>query len=216
MKYSIALFIGATSAMKITQMDAPSFWPGPTWTQNHPSASGLIQLSSCEAAQLNGVTCGPSDTQLFATGMNGDEDLGQDITMKGEKFHYNQQSLVQWTPVEVKQDLEKNPLCHGTNGAPGVNCKVEACTGTNGPLDGHVGTPCTRAEPDAVPHYNTDPTAGRPYATTGDLTPSDPAPPVPAQVVLQLSADPAPAPEKVSVLDPKICKTHTSFYGQKK
>jgi len=25
---------------------------------------------------------------LFATGMNGDEDLGQDITMKGEKFHY--------------------------------------------------------------------------------------------------------------------------------
>jgi hypothetical protein len=24
----------------------------------------------------------------FATGMNGDEDLGQDITMKGEKFHY--------------------------------------------------------------------------------------------------------------------------------
>jgi len=22
--------------------------------------------------------------------MNGDEDLGQDITMKGEKFHYNQ------------------------------------------------------------------------------------------------------------------------------
>jgi hypothetical protein len=27
---------------------------------------------------------------LFATGMNGDEDLGQDITMKGEKFHYKQ------------------------------------------------------------------------------------------------------------------------------
>lgn len=22
--------------------------------------------------------------------MNGDEDLGQDITMKGQKFHYNQ------------------------------------------------------------------------------------------------------------------------------
>ena len=29
----------------------------------------------------------------FATGMNGDEDLGQDITMKGEKFHYKQQQL---------------------------------------------------------------------------------------------------------------------------
>jgi hypothetical protein len=34
--------------------------------------------------------------QLFATGMNGDEDLAQDITMKGEKFHYAQdESLVQ-------------------------------------------------------------------------------------------------------------------------
>ena len=27
----------------------------------------------------------------FATGMNGDEDLGEDITMKGNKFHFNQQ-----------------------------------------------------------------------------------------------------------------------------
>jgi hypothetical protein len=26
----------------------------------------------------------------FATGMNGDEDLGQDIIMKGDKYHYNQ------------------------------------------------------------------------------------------------------------------------------
>jgi len=26
----------------------------------------------------------------FATGMNGDEDLGEDITMKGDKFHFNQ------------------------------------------------------------------------------------------------------------------------------
>ena len=31
-----------------------------------------------------------SNLVQFATGMNGDEDLGQDITMKGEKFHYNQ------------------------------------------------------------------------------------------------------------------------------
>jgi hypothetical protein len=26
---------------------------------------------------------------LFATGMNGDEDLGQNIIMKGDKYHYN-------------------------------------------------------------------------------------------------------------------------------
>ena len=28
--------------------------------------------------------------QYFATGMNGDEDLAEDITMKGDKFHYLQ------------------------------------------------------------------------------------------------------------------------------
>ena len=32
----------------------------------------------------------PAMNTYFATGMNGDEDLGQDITMKGEKFHYAQ------------------------------------------------------------------------------------------------------------------------------
>ena len=99
----IALFLGATSAVKLG--DAPAYWPGPTWTYNHPSAAGFLQISSCVSAGVEGVTCGPSDVQLFATGMNGDEDLGQDITMKGEKFHYAQDnSLVQteWTPVKVK------------------------------------------------------------------------------------------------------------------
>jgi len=38
------------------------------------SAAGLVQRAS--------------DDQLFATGMNGDEDLGEDITMKGDKFHF--------------------------------------------------------------------------------------------------------------------------------
>ena len=31
----------------------------------------------------------PESNSYFATGMNGDEDLNQDITMKGQKFHYN-------------------------------------------------------------------------------------------------------------------------------
>ena len=44
----------------------------------------------------------------FATGMNGDEDLGEKITMKGEKFSYNQGGL---------------PICNGTNGTPGVDCE---------------------------------------------------------------------------------------------
>ena len=33
----------------------------------------------------------PESNQYFATGMNGDEDLGEDITMKGNKFHFMQQ-----------------------------------------------------------------------------------------------------------------------------
>ena len=31
----------------------------------------------------------PESNSYFATGMNGDEDLGEDITMKGNKFHFN-------------------------------------------------------------------------------------------------------------------------------
>merc|ERR1712167_163339 len=57
-------------------------------------------------------------------------------------------------------------------------------------MGGPTGTPCTMEEPDKIPHYNTDPVAGRPYSTSGNLTPFDPAPPVPAQIVLQLAADP--------------------------
>ena len=33
----------------------------------------------------------PESNSYFATGMNGDEDLGEDITMKGNKFHFIQQ-----------------------------------------------------------------------------------------------------------------------------
>ena len=62
------------------------------------------------------------------------------------------------------------PPCHGNNGPLGINCAVPDCTGTNGPKDGPTGTPCNQEEAASIPHYNTDPTAGRPYATTGDRT----------------------------------------------
>ena len=76
---------------------------------------------------------GPVKNELmaFATGMNGDEDLAEDITMKGDKFHY-----VQRQPVEGVTFAQEDPAA---------------------PVDG---------------------------------------------------------PEKVSTLDPKICKTHTTFYGK--
>merc|ERR1719223_2101278 len=49
---------------------------------------GLASASPCTETPVAGVMC---DHMLFATGMNGDEDLGEDITMKGNKFHFNQQ-----------------------------------------------------------------------------------------------------------------------------
>jgi hypothetical protein len=42
-------------------------------------------IGSIDAHRINQLT---NIGVRFATGMNGDEDLGQDITMKGEKFHY--------------------------------------------------------------------------------------------------------------------------------
>ena len=38
----------------------------------------------------------PIDLKLFASGMNGDEDLGVDIKMKGEPYHFEQK------PIDLK------------------------------------------------------------------------------------------------------------------
>merc|ERR1711934_583777 len=172
----IALFLGATSAVKMG--DAPPYFNEPTWTERMPSAGGFLQINSCVNSGVAGVTCAPPNHELFATGMNGDEDLGEDIIMKGEPYHYHQkgQALAQtkWNPVVV-ESTGALPKCHGNNGPDGKNCDREVCSGTNGPMDGPSGTPCTQEEPDSIPHYNTDATAGRPYATSGDLTATHPS-----------------------------------------
>ena len=91
------------------------------------------------------------------------------------------------------------------------------CTGTNGPKDGPVGTPCTRAEPESIPHYNEDPTAGNPYSDSGNITPTNkqhPATPwVGNNIQLESQVVPeADGPEKVSVIDHPHALTHTTFY----
>merc|ERR1711957_988475 len=55
-------------------------------------AAFAARLNSCLQTGIDGagLTCMPPNTQLFSTGMNGDEDLGEDITMKGKPFHYDQ------------------------------------------------------------------------------------------------------------------------------
>ena len=90
------------------------------------------------------------------------------------------------------------PECHGNNGPLGINCVAPPCSGTNGPKDGPTGTPCLQDEPADIPHYNTDPTAGRPYATTGDRTRTEdglghyPSPPNHADYNNDKAASPAP------------------------
>merc|ERR1712127_179326 len=79
-------------------------------TQRNMKSAAIVALLGCAAAvSLNsciesgvdgaGLTCVPGNSQLFATGMNGDEDLGEDIIMKGKPFHYNQK-LAQEAPEE--------------------------------------------------------------------------------------------------------------------
>ena len=102
----IALLAASTSALRVT--DAPPYFNEPTWTEKMPSAGGFVQVSACLNAEVDGVTCKPPNHELFATGMNGDEDLGQDIIMKGKPFHYDQQaSFIQIEAAPVSDEAEK-------------------------------------------------------------------------------------------------------------
>ena len=111
MKYSfaVAALVGAIKA------DAPPYYDEPPFSvETHPSAAGLIQVqSACARAGEAGVTCTPGNAELFATGMNGDEDLGEDITMKGEKFHYNQRLAQFATGMNGDEDLGEDITMKG-------------------------------------------------------------------------------------------------------
>merc|ERR1711998_121449 len=50
----------------------------------------------------------PKSINLFATGMSVDEDLGQNIIMKGDKYHYNQ-----FSQVEIVEGAEGAPASKG-------------------------------------------------------------------------------------------------------
>merc|ERR1712195_378527 len=49
----------------------------------------------------------PESINLFATGANGDEDLNQNIIMKGDKYHYNQYSQVENTKKTKKKQVNR-------------------------------------------------------------------------------------------------------------
>ena len=50
----------------------------------------MYKQSAYVLALFLGTSSATQVSQNFATGMNGDEDLGEDITMKGDKFHFVQ------------------------------------------------------------------------------------------------------------------------------
>ena len=210
----IALLVCSTAAVKLN--DAPAFWPGPTWNETFPSAAGLIQTSICETSGIEGVTCGPSDSQLFATGLSGDENLKEDINIKGAPYKFVGAT---WVPVAVETKYDDLPLCYGSNGPEGKNCKMPNCDGTNGPKDGPVGIKCRRAEPAKIAAHKDDPTGDKPYAVTGNLTPTDTRyAPLHVSDYVQTDAEPnLTAPEKVvDTLNPAFCRTHTTFYAENK
>ena len=111
MKYSVySALIGAIAA------DAPPYFNEPPFAvSTHPAAAGLLQVeSACNMYGVKGVSCTPSNNQLFATGMNGDEDLGEDITMKGDKFHFAQHQLAQFaTGMNGDEDLGQDIIMKG-------------------------------------------------------------------------------------------------------
>ena len=69
-------------------------------------AISATSLNSCMDSGIDGagLTCVPGNAMLFATGMNGDEDLGQDIIMKGKPFHYNQAMAQDEDKAEAKEE----------------------------------------------------------------------------------------------------------------
>jgi hypothetical protein len=86
----IAALLGYTSAIKLAESpDHPDSNKVFSYNERSAAAAGFLQTSACVSAGHKGVSCIPS-AELFAVGMNGDEDLGEDITMKGQKFHYAQ------------------------------------------------------------------------------------------------------------------------------
>merc|ERR1712086_265653 len=72
-----------------------------------------MKTSAFVIAALFGVLDARLLKQKFATGMNGDEDLGQDIIMKSDKYHYNQRLNQFATGMNGDEDLGQDIIMKG-------------------------------------------------------------------------------------------------------
>ena len=75
----------------------------------------MYKQSAYVLALFLGTSSATQVSQNFATGMNGDEDLGEDITMKGDKFHFIQnQRMAQFaTGMNGDEDLGEDITMKG-------------------------------------------------------------------------------------------------------
>jgi hypothetical protein len=73
----------------------------------------MYKQSAYVLALFLGTSSATQVSQGFATGMNGDEDMGEDITMKGDKFHFAQNVQLSAEPaVAVKADYPPPEKVH--------------------------------------------------------------------------------------------------------
>ena len=75
----------------------------------------MYKQSAYVLALFLGTSSATQVSQHFATGMNGDEDLGEDITMKGDKFHFAQNVQLSAEPaaaVPAKADYPPPEKVH--------------------------------------------------------------------------------------------------------
>ena len=192
--------------------------------------TSLIQLNDCNrAGSVSGVSCEPARELLFATGMNGDEDLGEDITMKGNKFHFNQNLAQFATGMNGDEDLGEDITMKGNkfhfNQAPESHALF--ATGMNGDED--LGEDITMKGNKF--HFNQENQQKLAQFATGMNGDEDLGEDITMkgnkfhfnQELIQVQGDEEGTihkadwtgytqPDKVHTLDPKIAKTHTAWY----
>merc|ERR1712046_232499 len=130
----------------------------------------------------------PAEYVQFATGMNGDEDLGEDITMKGDKFHFVQNPLSANAMIQIKDEAEAKKEAKKAEKAEAKKAeaakKVADAAKAEAKKEGKKeGKKAGKKEAAAKPDPN-----GIVYDTTGYSE-----------------------PDKVHMLDPKITKISSTF-----
>jgi len=146
--------------------------------------------------------------------MNGDEDLGEDITMKGDKFHFQQRQpeYVQFaTGMNGDEDLGEDITMKGDKfhfvEKPAEY--VQFATGMNGDED--LGEDITM-KGDKF-HFVQNPLSAHALAQAEPVAQAEPAT-KDAGTGVKYSTVGYSEPDKVHTLDPKIAKAHTTFYNK--